>query len=115
MKNIPAKTVVFYDLLFRNPINYKESMNFDWELAQQKEKIGSLMCEIAYVNYAVRTYKTWYSLDIPIPEGSYKFFGLPGLIVKMEDTKGYYTFELFSFKNDSEHKELISMESRLFN
>lgn len=114
VKNRSDKSIVFYDLLFRTSINYKESVKLDWDLTDQKEKIGSLMCGIAYVNYGGRRYKTWYSSDIPIPEGPYKFFGLPGLIIKMEDTKGHYKFELLSFKDKTSEKELITMESRLF-
>ncbi len=50
-----------------------------------------------------------------MPEGPYKFFGLPGLILKIEDTKGYYKFELTDFKNLTSQKGVIKMESRLVN
>ncbi|AZI21149.1 GLPGLI family protein [Chryseobacterium taklimakanense] len=115
VKNVPEKNVSFYDLLFRTAIKYQEEINFEWELTSQKENIGSTNCGIAFVNYGGRRYKTWYSLDISIPEGPYKFFGLPGLILKMKDTKGYYTFELSGFKNVSKENGLIMLEDRLFN
>ncbi|SHI36365.1 GLPGLI family protein [Cruoricaptor ignavus] len=115
VKDIPEKTVSFYDLLFRTAINYTEKMLLDWVITSQKENIENMECGIAYLNYGGRKYKTWYSLDIAIPEGPYKFSGLPGLILKMEDEKGYYKFELSNFKDVSKQRSLIAMESRLFN
>ncbi len=115
LKNLYDKSVSFHDVFFRTPINYQEKMNLDWQITKDKEKIENLDCGIAYVNYGGRRFKTWYALEIPIAEGPYKFFGLPGLIVKMEDTKGYYKFELSRFKDVSNQKELIVMEKRLLN
>jgi hypothetical protein len=31
---------------------------------------------------------------VPIPKGPYKFYGLPGLIVKVGDTRSHFVFEL---------------------
>ncbi len=115
MKSTLAKTVTFYDLLFRTAINYEEKVSFNWELTGKKEKLHDMDSGVAYVNYAGRRYKAWYSSGIAMPEGPYKFFGLPGLILKIEDTKGYYKFELTDFKNLTNQKGVIKMESRLLN
>lgn len=42
VKNTSEKNVIFYDLLFRTAINYKEKIDFNWELTAQKEKIQNL-------------------------------------------------------------------------
>ncbi|MFY1045776.1 GLPGLI family protein [Chryseobacterium sp. GP-SGM7] len=39
-------------------------------------------------------YNAWFTNEIPISEGPYKFSGLPGLIVKIEDTKKQHIWEL---------------------
>lgn len=113
VKDIHKKTAHFYDKLFRTALSYEENVNLDWKLTNETEKIAQLDCKIAYVDYAGRRYKTWYSTEIAIPEGPYKFYGLPGLIVKMEDTRGYYKFELISFKDISDKKKPMLLETEL--
>mgnify|MGYP003613018769 CR=1 FL=1 len=36
----------------------------------------------------------WFTTDLPYQDGPYKFTGLPGLIVKVEDAQGEYSFDL---------------------
>lgn len=55
-------------------------------------------CNKATTKFAGREYIAWYSLDIPIPYGPYKFYGLPGLIVKLEEVSGMYVWEMCSLK-----------------
>ena len=49
-------------------------------------------CNMAKVNYAGRTYTAWYAMDIPLHYGPYKFAGLPGLIMKIEDADKKYVW-----------------------
>lgn len=112
VKNRDTKTITYYDNFLSTYLDYDEEMKLNWELTNEVEKIDQLNCKIAYINYAGRRYKTWYSTDIAIPEGPYKFSGLPGLIIKMEDTKGFYKFELISFKDVSSDKQLITISSK---
>ena len=53
-------------------------------------------CNKATVNFAGRDYTAWYTLDVPASFGPYKFRGLPGLIVKLEETNGMYIWEMIS-------------------
>jgi hypothetical protein len=38
----------------------------------------------------------WFAPELPYSDGPYKFNGLPGLIVKIADTRNQYVFELLS-------------------
>ncbi|MEJ7664771.1 MAG: GLPGLI family protein [Hymenobacter sp.] len=38
--------------------------------------------------------EAWFTREVPVGDGPYKFYGLPGLIVKVRDTRGHYDFEL---------------------
>ncbi|MDR2126438.1 MAG: GLPGLI family protein, partial [Prevotellaceae bacterium] len=40
----------------------------------------------------------WFTNEIPVKEGPWKFNGLPGLIVKVYDTQEHYDFELTSVR-----------------
>ena len=53
-------------------------------------------CNKATTKYAGREYTAWYTLDVPISYGPYKFFGLPGLIIKIEESTGMYIWEMYS-------------------
>jgi GLPGLI family protein len=50
-------------------------------------------CNKATVLFSGRLYTAWYAKEIPISEGPYRFKGLPGLILFIEDEKGFDKFE----------------------
>lgn len=52
------------------------------------------------MNFRGRSYKAYFTNDIPITIGPWKFNGLPGLIVYIEDEQGIYTWELTSIKEN---------------
>ncbi len=69
------------------PIIVKEKgVDFNWKLTTEKKKIGDYNCIKAISeNYNGRYYEAWFTTDIPISFGPYKFKGLPGLILEIYD------------------------------
>jgi len=59
-------------------------------------KLLGYTCDKAIANFAGRKYTAWYTLDVPIPYGPYKFSGLPGLIIRIEESNGMYVWEFCS-------------------
>ena len=59
-------------------------------------KLLGYTCNKAIANFAGRKYTAWYTLDVPIPYGPYKFSGLPGLIIRIEESNGMYVWEFCS-------------------
>ncbi len=55
-------------------------------------------CNKATTNFAGRTYTAWFTTEIPLPFGPYKFGGLPGLILKIEDAEQQYVWEAIGFE-----------------
>src|SRR3712207_1960357 len=53
-------------------------------------RVSGYLCNKAQINYAGRNYTAWYAIDIPIPYGPFKFWGLPGLILKIEEETGLF-------------------------
>ncbi|MEG1650143.1 MAG: GLPGLI family protein, partial [Rikenellaceae bacterium] len=49
-----------------------------------------------------REYEAWFTTEIPISEGPWKFYGLPGLIAKLHDKQKHYSFELIGFQKITE-------------
>lgn len=68
-------------------------------MKQEKDTILGYPVQKATTQYGGRKWIVWFASDIPIPDGPYKFFGLPGLILKVHDTGNNHIFELKGIKN----------------
>lgn len=70
-----------------------------WRLDYEDEKkIGSLLCKKATTHFRGRDYIAWYTLEIPLPYGPYKFHGLPGLIISISDSSKIFNWIITSYK-----------------
>lgn len=68
-----------------------------WEYSSEEPvKIHDLYCNKAITRFAGREYIAYYTIDIPMSYGPYKFYGLPGLIVRLEESSGMYIWEMCS-------------------
>ncbi len=85
-----------------------------WELEEEEKVVANYKCKKATCHFAGRDYIAWYTLEIPISEGPYKFSGLPGLIVKIEDAKGEHRFELTEIENVKDENNPICYGKRRY-
>ncbi|MBP2616709.1 GLPGLI family protein [Chryseobacterium jejuense] len=83
-------------------LTYQEPIIGNWKLIDEIKTINTINCKKAAVTYKGRNWTAWYSTEIPLPYGPYKFSGLPGLIIKITDEKGEYDFELIKSVPTSE-------------
>lgn len=103
LKNNAQDYFVVYDKIFRDDFQYKElKKEILWEIKPDISTINGFKCQKATTFYGGRRYEAWFSKEIPISDGPYKFSGLPGLIIKISDTKGHYVFELIA-RSDVNH------------
>lgn len=73
-----------------------------WALVDDSIKtVFGYKCQLATCTFRGRTYKAWYTTQLPYPEGPWKFNGLPGLITEVYDTKDHYHFTLVSLKQNN--------------
>ena len=91
-------------------IVYKENVKIDWNILSENEKIGDYNTQKATTDFAGRKWTAWFSKDIPLNDGPYKFYGLPGLIVKIEDSEKDYSFELKGNKKITDFEEYSYLE-----
>jgi GLPGLI family protein len=75
---------------------------FDWKITSQKKEIQGYSCILAIMNFRGRDYEAWFTPDIPLQEGPWKFGRLPGLIMAIKDTQGHYVFECIGIKQAKE-------------
>ncbi|MFZ4927490.1 GLPGLI family protein [Chryseobacterium sp. Mn2064] len=85
-------------------LTYKEPVINKWKLEDDTKVINTIHCKKAKVTFKGRHWIAWYTSEIPLPYGPYKFSGLPGLIVKITDETGDYDFELIKAVSDSQLK-----------
>lgn len=91
-------------------IGYSENLKFNWKILNDKEKIGSYNTQKATVDFGGRKWTAWFSTELPFQDGPYKFSGLPGLIVKIEDADKNYSWVLQGNKKVDNFEELSYAE-----
>lgn len=70
-----------------------------WKISQDEAKeIGGFACEKAVATFRGRTYEAWFSPDVPVSSGPFKFFGLPGLILEIKSTDNVVKFLFHSLE-----------------
>ena len=95
--------------ILRDQYAYEEDRPMDWKILPETATIGEYKTQKAETKFAGRTWSAWFTTEIPFQDGPYKFSGLPGLIVKVEDSKGDYSFDL---KEAKKIKEAATFDQR---
>lgn len=90
--------------------NAGQQAKMNWKILPEKSKIGTWNVQKAEADFAGRKWIAWFSTDIPIQDGPYKFYGLPGLIVKIEDKSGFHKIELKGIKNNTLERDILAFE-----
>ena len=64
-----------------------------WQLQDETLEVMGYKCQKATCNFRGRNYTAWFTMDIPVNDGPYKFYGLPGLILMIEDSGKLFCFK----------------------
>ncbi len=97
-KDYPQKDDVYLTAyLDKTYLSVKENLGIDWQLKEEETICSGFKCKKATCRLGGRDYIAWYTMEVPISEGPYKFKGLPGLIVKISDSNEEHQFELTNF------------------
>ncbi|WP_263601306.1 GLPGLI family protein [Chryseobacterium sp. PET-29] len=92
-KDIPSKKIIYYsDEFDEHEYNYEENPSFKWEIAKESKEILGFKAYAASTKYAGRKYYAYFTTELPIQDGPYKFCGLPGLILEIFDEKNDHHF-----------------------
>jgi GLPGLI family protein len=94
-KNFSAKQLKAGDNVQRSYYLVADTLsNFKWKLTTDQRKILKYTCTRATTVFRGRTYEAWFTDEIPIANGPWKFCGLPGLIISVRDMEGNYQYDL---------------------
>lgn len=98
-KNFPGKdTLIFTAYEGGKFLKVVQHEKYNWKIEDKDSLLLGYRCQKATFSFAGRSYVAWFTPEIPINDGPYKFAGLPGLIVKISDTKGQHCFTLTSIR-----------------
>ena len=65
----------------------------NWKIHSDTMRILNYSCQKATCQFRGRNYEVWFTPEINVSEGPWKFTGLPGLILKVTESKGHFIFE----------------------
>ncbi|WP_454045516.1 GLPGLI family protein [Chryseobacterium sp. Marseille-Q8038] len=92
----------FKTYLFKNvstdKYKIKEDQKPEWKILPEKQKIGTYQTQKAVASFGGREWTAWFTTDLPFQDGPYVFYGLPGLIVKLEDATGSHIMTMIGNK-----------------
>jgi GLPGLI family protein len=104
IKNKVENTIFVVDNIAANNFIYKEEKaNNQWKIENETKEISGYKCQKASVSAFGREFIAWFTTEIPIQDGPYKFWGLPGLIIDLYDKENIFHFSLIKYnsKEDS--------------
>ena len=103
-----------FDRILKDHFTYEEPIpHQQWELVPGDSVIAGYTCHRAQTHYRGRDYTAWYTEEIPLSYGPYKFRGLPGLIACIYDRDRDYVFSLQGFER-APAEEMIYRKERVY-
>ncbi|MDO5665060.1 MAG: GLPGLI family protein [Bacteroidia bacterium] len=70
-----------------------------WQFTADTLSVLGYVCQKAITSFRGRDYHAWFAVEIPIKEGPWKLYGLPGLILKATTNDGLFAFEAIGLEN----------------
>jgi GLPGLI family protein len=102
-KDYKKKEIRVRDNISIQSFTYKDELTpQDWEIVSDTATILGYYCQKAQCRWRGRDWEAWFTTEIPLSEGPWKFYGLPGLITRLHDTEKHYSFELIGFQEIEE-------------
>lgn len=95
------------DIKYRMPLQtgalcfQQDVPQFSWNFTEETDTVLGYVCSKATVSFAGRSYEAWYTEELPLSFGPYKFSGLPGLILKIQDNESQYIWEAIGFEKSN--------------
>lgn len=75
------------DKISRDNMLYTEPLpEIEWTLRDGTREVIGYDCRRATCRFRGRDYEAWYTEELPLATGPWKFHGLPGLILAVNDT-----------------------------
>lgn len=111
-KNYPDLETVYHTSLNATNVAIKEKHKMSWTILPETKFMDSFKVQKATTTFAGRNWVAWFTNDIQIQDGPYKFCGLPGLIINIGDDKGDHIFNLVGSKKLNDEPSLMDSNTK---
>ena len=102
LKDVSKNIMWIYDRISPDTYYYEEPLiDFHWKTEDGTRNVCGYTCQKATCSFRGRNWTAWYAVDIPQSEGPWKFRGLPGLIMQIEDSKREHVFTVVGIRKGS--------------
>ncbi|WP_019539838.1 GLPGLI family protein [Proteiniphilum acetatigenes] len=92
-KHYPRGQLTLLDRIAMDNFVVEEPMpKIDWTIHPDTVIVCGYSCQKATAHLYGREYEAWFAPEIPRSDGPWKLHGLPGIILKAEDTQKHYRF-----------------------
>jgi GLPGLI family protein len=98
---IKDNDLLFHTYIALDYMHYEEKLNYNWQITEETREINGYTARKALTTYGGRNWEAWYTSEIALNSGPYKFKGLPGLILEVKDSDNLFHFTLHSMHSDS--------------
>lgn len=109
-KQYPDFKTYLFRSISMDKYKIREDQKPEWKILPEKQKIGTYNTQKATTSFGGRDWTAWFTTDIPIQDGPYIFYGLPGLIVKIEDATGSHSMQLVGNKTLKEQEKEVGLQ-----
>lgn len=93
LKDKKNKVIYYQSNILTKKVFIKDSINqMHWEITNTEKKILNFVCKEAKTKFRGREYIAFYTEEIALNDGPWKFGGLPGLILELKSTDGYLSY-----------------------
>lgn len=99
VKKSNSNTIEYLTKIAESDYLVQENIDLKWKLYPEYISVLDYKAQKATAEFGGRKWIAWFTKDIPFQDGPYKFEGLPGLIVKIEDESKSHQFQLKGIKN----------------
>ncbi|WP_417884999.1 GLPGLI family protein [Zunongwangia sp.] len=98
-KNKPDNKVGYGIKLLSDKLYYPETLDqIKWEIQSEVKEVSGYEVQKATTSFGGRDFIAWFTPEIPLSDGPYKFAGLPGLILELQDIEAEYVFDFGGFE-----------------
>jgi len=78
-----------------------------WNITSDTLTVLGYTCQKATTDFHGRTYEAWFAPDVPVNDGPWKFYGLPGLVLKATDSENLFTFEIIGLEQLATPRDIV--------
>lgn len=113
IKKYEDESIYMTEEIFSAKFLVKDSLNrFEWKLENETKEILGYQCFLATTVFRGRKYNAYYTPDLAYPEGPWKFYGLPGLILSVSSEDNLIQYEALKIELDSTKTINLQIKSK---